>query len=115
MKEYLAMWKHYADFKGRATRKDFWMAYLFNCIAAVIIGIIAGMVTQLAFLSVLYSLAILIPSISIGVRRLHDIGKRGVMLLISLIPLVGAIMLLVYWCKPSFEGANEFGEQFVNA
>lgn len=67
----------YADFKGRASRRQFWMFVLYNVIAAVIVGIIGGIVGLNAILSGLYSLALLIPSLAISVRRLQDIDVAG--------------------------------------
>ena len=90
----------YADFKGRASRRQFWMFVLYNVIAAVIVGIIGGIVGLNAILSGLYSLALLIPSLAISVRRLQDIDKEWYWILISLIPLVGSIWLIVLYCQP---------------
>lgn len=88
----------YADFKGRASRRQFWMFVLYNVIAAVIVGIIGGIVGLNAILSGLYSLALLIPSLAISVRRLQDIDKEWYWILISLILLVGSIWLIVLYC-----------------
>ena len=109
MNEYLKMWKYGFSFAGRSTRRDYWVAVLFNIIFATIVGTLAGML-DFALLSVLYSLAIIIPGWTLAVRRLHDINKSGWFLLISLIPIIGSIVLLVFYCLPSVEEDNQYGE-----
>ena len=108
--------EHYADFSGRARRKEFWMFVLFNFIISVVISIIftglalAAESPALAAIAYVYSLAVLIPGIAVSVRRLHDIGKSGWFLLIALIPIVGPIWLLVLQCTDSVNGENKWGE-----
>ena len=84
------------------------MFVLFNVIVAFVIGIIAGII-HFSWLSTLYSLAVLCPSLALCFRRLHDIGKSGVWILVSLIPLVGWIWMLILLCKDSDPGANQYG------
>ena len=99
--------QHYFDFNGRARRAEFWWYVLVNLIIAIIIGVIANII-HFPLLSSLYSLALLLPSLGVGVRRLHDINRSGWWLLIGLIPLVG--LLLIYWCaQPGTSGANTYG------
>lgn len=86
---------HYADFSGRSRRSEYWWVVLFNCAVSSVLGYI------IPDLSWIWSLAILIPSIAICVRRLHDIGKGGAWYLLILIPIVGYIILLVWFCKDS--------------
>ncbi len=109
MNEFKKMWKYGFKLSGRSTRRDFWMAVLFNMIFAFIVGLVAGII-KLPFLSVVYTLAALIPGWTLGVRRLHDSNKSGWCLLLSLIPLVGAIIVLVFYCLPSVDEGNRFGE-----
>ena len=92
----------YADFKGRASRRQFWMFVLYNVIAAVIVGIIGGIVGLNAILSGLYSLALLIPSLAISVRRLQDIDKEWYWIL--------SIWLIVLYCQPGTPSDNRFGK-----
>ena len=106
MNEYLDMWKHYADFSTCTSRRGYWMAFLFNTIAGLILGGIASLLPALTFLSSLYSLAALVPGLAITVRRLKDIGKPWGWIFISLVPLVGAIILIVMLCKPSVNAEN---------
>ena len=80
MQEYLSMWKNAFVFEGRSRRKDFWMAVLFNMIASFAIAILSfipviGAVFKIV--SLLYSIAILIPMIALWIRRLHDTNKSG--------------------------------------
>lgn len=85
------------------------MFCLFNFIFSFVAGFIDGLF-GVTFFSVVYALALLVPGIAVGVRRLHDIGNSGWMLLVGLIPLIGAIWLIILFCKDSQPGANEYGE-----
>ena len=100
MKEYLDLWKHYADFSGRTTVRGFWMAYLFNWIIAFGLGLILPLV-GLGFLSYLYTLAVVIPSLAIAVRRLRDAGCHWANIFWPAVPIAGIIVLIVKLCKPS--------------
>ncbi|MDP1923862.1 MAG: DUF805 domain-containing protein [Thiobacillus sp.] len=112
---YLGVLKQYAVFKGRARRKEYWFFILFNLIASLLLTLVDFMTGSLdaelgmGLLSGLYSLAILIPSLAVTVRRLHDTGRTGWWLLIGLIPLIGAIVLLVFMLLDSQPGDNEYG------
>ncbi len=93
MNWYLEVLKKYAEFNGRARRKEYWMFFLFNMIVAVILTFIeevVGMreVGDRGILSTLYLFAVLLPAIAVGVRRLHDIGRSGWWLLIGLVPIL---------------------------
>ena len=85
------------------------MFVLFNIIAAVIANIIDSVIGTGGLIGGLYSLAVLLPGIALGVRRLHDIGKSGWWMLIALVPLIGLIVLLVFACTDSQPGDNEYG------
>ena len=100
MNEYLNMWKNYVNFSDRTTVRGYWMAFLFNFIASLVIGLISGLI-GLEFIASLYSLAVLLPGLGICIRRLRDAGKAWGWIFISLIPLVGTIILIVFLCKPS--------------
>jgi uncharacterized membrane protein YhaH (DUF805 family) len=99
---------HYADFEGRARRTEYWMFFLVNLIIAIVIGII-GRIIHVPVLSTLYSLAVLVPGIAVGVRRLHDTGRTGWWLLISLIPLIGTIWIIVLLASNGDQGSNQYG------
>ena len=94
MKEYLDMWKNYANFSGRTSVRGYWMAVLFNIIFSTVASFIP-------IVSYIYPIAILVPSLAITVRRLRDAGKSWTAIFLSLIPLVGSIILLVKLCRPS--------------
>lgn len=98
----------YADFNGRARRTEYWYFVLFNFLVATAVGLVVGLI-GLDWLSYIYSLALLVPGIAIGVRRLHDIGKSGWWLLISFIPLIGAIWLIILLVKEGNQGSNAYG------
>ena len=115
MNYYLQALKNYATFTGRARRKEYWMFLLFNMIFAFLaFGIDMAIGSSLdglgyGFVYMLYSLAMFIPGLAVAVRRLHDVGKSGWMLLVGLIPLIGAIWLLVLMVTDSENGDNEYG------
>lgn len=109
MEWYISVLKKYAVFQGRARRKEYWMFVLFNFIIAVVLSILSRVAGIFGIVSALYSLAVLIPGLAVCVRRLHDIGKSGWWLFLVLVPLVGSIILLVWYCKDSEEGENDFG------
>ena len=109
MEEYKKMWRNYAVFSGRSTRRDFWMACLFNFVISLAVGVVAGVI-KLGFLATLYSIAMIIPGLAIGIRRLHDTNRSGWWFLISLEPLIGGIILLVFYCLPTVEEGNNFGD-----
>lgn len=108
MEWYLTVLRKYAHFEGRARRSEYWYFTLFNVLIAIGLGLIDG-VLDIAVLSTLYSLAVLIPSLAVAVRRLHDTGRSGWWLLIGLVPLIGAIVLLVFMVGDSESGANQYG------
>ena len=99
---------NYANFNGRASRQEYWMFFLFNMIFAIVImGI--DIILGLGFLNIIYSLVVMIPGIAVGIRRLHDIGKSGWMVLIVLIPCIGAFWLLYLMVQDSSPLDNEYG------
>jgi uncharacterized membrane protein YhaH (DUF805 family) len=108
---------HYADFKGRTSRKNFWLAFLGIMIISGILGFIVGLVVGSAgvdvdkassAVSLLITLVIIIPTISMCVRRLHDINKSGLWYLVSFLPFVGSIILLIFYLKPSVDEGNNY-------
>ncbi|MEF9881122.1 DUF805 domain-containing protein [Streptomyces sp. P9-A4] len=109
MNWYLDVLKKYAVFNGRARRQEFWMFFLFNAIAAIIIMIVDMAISTYPLLYVVYFLAILLPSLGVTVRRLHDTGRSGWWILIDLIPLVGAIILIVFLATEGDQHENAHG------
>lgn len=115
MNWYLKVIKSAFDFNSRARRKEYWMFFLFNMIISIALMLIEN-TTGLSnpeqgfgMISGLYSLAMVIPSLAVCVRRLHDTNKSGWYILISLIPLVGPILLLVRLVKDGDLGENKYG------
>jgi uncharacterized membrane protein YhaH (DUF805 family) len=115
MNWYLKVLKQYFDFSGRARRKEYWMFVLFNIIVSFVLGIVDGATGMMmaegsvGMLGSVYTLAILIPSIAVGARRLHDIGRSGWWMLIALIPVIGVIVLIVWYATEGTRGDNRFG------
>ena len=99
----------YATFHGRARRSEYWWFALFNVIVSVVAAIIDQALGGGQIFQVLVSLALLLPSIAVGVRRLHDTNRSGWWILIGLIPLVGFIILIVFFCTDSTPGDNNYG------
>jgi uncharacterized membrane protein YhaH (DUF805 family) len=115
MNWYLKVLKQYADFSGRARRSEYWYFVLFNMIFAIV-AVVLDNILGTAIEGVgygpiygLYALAVLVPGLAVAVRRLHDVGKSGWMFLIVLIPLIGAIWLLVLFFTDSQPGTNKWG------
>jgi uncharacterized membrane protein YhaH (DUF805 family) len=126
---YLEVLKKYAQFDGRARRKEYWFFALFNCLIGFVIMLIASLVigatgvraddpAAAGFLASyfagmgivgLYSLAVLIPGLAVTVRRLHDTNRSGWWILISFVPVVGGIILLIFMLTDSQPGPNQYG------
>lgn len=113
---YLKVMRQYADFDGRSRRKEYWYFVLYNFIFFCILGALDYFLglrllgdSSFGFLSMIYSIGVLIPSIAVAVRRLHDMGKSGWWYFIQLIPLIGGIWLLVLLVTDTQVGNNEYG------
>lgn len=100
---------HYFDFEGRATRKQFWMFVLFYILAAIVIAVVESMIGMEDILTSVYGLALLLPYLGLAARRLHDINKSGWWLLIGIVPVIGFIVLLIFYVKEGDAGANQYG------
>jgi uncharacterized membrane protein YhaH (DUF805 family) len=102
-------------FSGRARRAEYWYFVLFNIIVAVVLSLIDTLLGTFNFmqgvglLSGLYALAVLIPTLAVTVRRLHDIDRTGWWIFINLIPLIGFIVLLVFAVTDGTPGSNRYG------
>lgn len=109
MSWYLGVWKKYAVFSGRARRMEYWYFYLFNMIAGFVLAFMDGMLglsnsdTGNGPLYSLYALAVVIPSIAVGVRRMHDTDHSGWWIIVPIVNLIFAL-------TPGTNGANRFGE-----
>jgi uncharacterized membrane protein YhaH (DUF805 family) len=120
MKHYLNAFKNYATFSGRATRSEYWFFVLFNIIFIILAMLLDnafgttikmgyGVSLPYGYIYIAYLIITLLPSFAVGVRRLHDVGKSGWFFLISLIPIIGAIWLLVLLFTDSNVGENKYG------
>jgi uncharacterized membrane protein YhaH (DUF805 family) len=115
MNWYLQALKKYADFSGRARRKEYWFFVLFNIIISVVLTVCDvfmgtySAAANIGILTAIYTLAVLIPGIAVSVRRLHDTGRSGWWLLIVLVPLIGALVLLIFMFIDSQPGQNAYG------
>jgi uncharacterized membrane protein YhaH (DUF805 family) len=112
---YLNVLKKYAEFDGRARRKEYWLFFLINMFVAILLMMLDAGIGTLStdtgwgMLSGLYTLGVMLPSLAVAVRRLHDTGRSGWWLLLSLIPLVG-LVVLVFMLLDGDRGNNRFGE-----
>lgn len=103
-----AMTVNYCNFSGRSSRSEYWWFALFTFLISCVIGIIFSS-TLAKVISMLVGLAFLLPNLGLAVRRLHDIGKSGWWYLIGFIPLIGVIILIVWFCRESQPFDNEYG------
>ena len=112
---YIEALKKYAVFGGRSRRKEYWYFVLFSVIVSLVLSAIDALLgtfsssTNVGLLGGIYGLAIIVPSIAVSVRRLHDIDRTGWWILINLVPIVGSIVLLVFYVLDGTPGQNRFG------
>ena len=119
MSWYFGALKKYATFSGRARRKEYWMFLLVNVFVLIIAQVldnflgtslkIQGMKIGYGYISLVYSLLVIIPGLALVIRRLHDVDKSGAWIFITLIPLIGSIWLLVLMCTAGTAGTNRYG------
>ena len=100
--------KRYADFTGRATRKQFWMYVLFYVLIYIAVLLVTAAIGMEVLVS-LYVLGMLIPTLAIGARRMHDINRTGWWQLLLIIPLLGSIIMIIFWVQPTVHEGNRFG------
>ncbi|WP_142847641.1 DUF805 domain-containing protein [Telmatospirillum sp. J64-1] len=105
---------HYVTFTGRATRSEYWYWALFTFLGGILtsildLGLFPGV--ELSPLNSLFSLFVLLPSLAVGARRLHDLDKSGWWQLLLLVPLIGLIILIYWFVQRGTEGPNRFGEE----
>lgn len=114
MNNFVAVLKKWKDFKGRATRSEFWMFVLINWVISAVLLVIDMAVFGMesggpGYLQFVYGLAIIVPATALNFRRLHDIGKSGWWLFIIFVPFVGPILLIIFWIRDSQAGPNIYG------
>lgn len=102
--------ERYADFQGRSPRSEFWWFVLFYLLASLVIGLLGAVSETLAgIVNFIFWLVLLIPSIAVGVRRLHDIDRTGWWVLIGLVPVLGTLVLIFFFVQRGTPGPNRFG------
>lgn len=106
---FLMAWKNAFVYSGRSRRSEFWWCYLANVIIVLILNMLAQMASFFSIICSIYSIAIIFPAISLGIRRLHDINKSGWFYLCGLIPIVGSILLIIWFATDSVPGENQYG------
>uniref|UniRef100_UPI0035A047B4 DUF805 domain-containing protein n=2 Tax=Prevotella heparinolytica TaxID=28113 RepID=UPI0035A047B4 len=126
MKWFIKAFRQYADFSGRASRQEFWMFVLFNLLLAMAWALVAGLLTgllgdsfdhdsdRLIFmykLIAIYYAVTAVPAMAVGVRRLHDTGRSGWWMLVSLVPIAGGIWLILLMCLDGSAGDNRYGSR----
>jgi len=115
MDQYLAVLSKYAVFSGRAGRREYWMFLLFNLIftiAARFVDMTSGsdiVLLGMRPISMVYGLAVALPSFAVAVRRLHDIGYAGWWMLLVVVPFIGPVALVVMFCLAGDPGENKYG------
>lgn len=115
MNWYLGVLKNYVGFSGRARRKEYWMFALINLLIMFVLVMIDRLTGTMSstvgagLLSGVYSLAVLLPSIAVAVRRLHDTSRTGWWLLLVFVPIIGGLVLLVFMLLDSTPGENQYG------
>lgn len=112
MNWYVAVLKKYTDFNSRAGRAEFWMFTLISIIISLVLYFIDQRImpgSSIQVLYTLYSLAVLVPSLAVSVRRLHDTGRSGWWFLINVIPILGQLVYLVFLLQDSQPAANQYG------
>lgn len=114
---YLTVLRKYVVFQGRASRTEFWMFTLISFLISIGLAILENMIGladlaagQSGPLGGIYSLAVFVPTIMVSIRRLHDTGRSGLWLLLILLPIIGWIALIIFYCQPSEAGPNRFGD-----
>ena len=112
---YKKVLRSYAVFEGRAQRKEFWMFLLFNVLVTFALHLIDAVMVHVPLLSVIYSIAILVPYIAVGVRRLHDTDRAGWWLLVSFVPIVGWLIVVVLLALEGTRGPNRYGPDPLEA
>lgn len=116
-----SVFSKYADFSGRATRSEYWYFYLFNFLVVMVyyIALFAMLVSgsrdssaagYLSVMFIIYALVMTIPSLAVTVRRLHDTGHSGWWIFLNLIPVIGSIVLFIWFITDSYPDTNEYGD-----
>ena len=111
---------NYIVIQGRAQRSAYWFWVLFTILGSILASIVDGMISGVSFAGTgavesLFSLATILPSITVAIRRLHDLGRTGWWLLIVFVPIVGWIVLIVFFVSKGTDGDNDHGPDPLEA
>ncbi|MBL0592837.1 DUF805 domain-containing protein [Aeromonas veronii] len=111
MNWYISVLKQYAVFSGRARRTEYWMFVLCNVIVMLLLGMVDKLIGgDNELISSIYSLAVLLPSLAVAARRLHDTDRSAWWLLLGLIPIIGTLVLIYFMVCNGQQGSNRFGD-----
>ena len=103
-----SVFAQYAGFSGRARRSEYWWFFLFYFIASIVASVIDALL-GVPIATIVLVLGLIVPTLAVSVRRLHDTGRSGWWILIGLVPLVGFIVLIVFHVQDSQPGTNQYG------
>ena len=108
---YALFWKRWLDFAGRSRRREYWVPTVWNAVIVFVLSFCDGLVfgSNYPIISSVFSLVILVPGLAITIRRLHDTGRSGWWIFISLVPVIGVLVLLVLLVLDSEPKTNEYG------
>ena len=105
----LVVLERYTKFEGRAGRAEYWWFFLATFLVGIVLNILMAIASIFFILAIVYYIGVLLPSIAVAIRRLHDTNKSGWFLLLALIPIVGAIIVIIFLATPGNPGPNDFG------
>ena len=106
---YIEVLKKYAVFGGRAGRKEYWQFFLINTIIALLIALLEIQFGSSGAVSIVYSALMLVPSVAVSMRRLHDTDRSGWWMLLNFLPLLGIVVLIFFFSQAGTEGVNKYG------
>lgn len=112
MQDYLAAFRKYAVFTGRARRKEYWGFFVVNLLVIFLLTLAFGRGGDSESMPIpvlLYFLVVLAPALGVGIRRLHDTDRTGWWILVNFIPFIGGLVFLVFMLLPGTQGENRFG------
>lgn len=110
-----SVFSQYASIAGRASRSEYWYFGLFYFLSYIGFMVVSAIIPFLAILYMVFIIGVIIPSITVGIRRLHDLNKSGWWYLIVFIPFIGAIIMIIWFVTKGTDGSNDFGDDPLEA